>query len=477
MTTNTRVPNQFHSYLDRISEAFGGFDQVLNLLPDRDLEYLLTFPGFIHVVKPWAPLIDLREYGYQIDAPYTLLDEHFRFLKRGVAPNGFFGSLSAEVDTLVRASHGSFLHIRFESATQPVLGLLWVCNKLSPQQIKNQVSVWESQQIQRRRQLTVNEFFLSTQFLLPDDIVRVSFLPGIYRERFDSDGIINHPNVSVSLHRADTKIVYFYPQQSGWCLFEVLRGSERSILELTETAGTGLERFKLTLAGTYFLELHNRATTVRYPTIRSQPTIGASLIEDVAVRLEANLRFRLPHESVGSTIITLVPNVRRSAYLYSTLAGSGESRAYGEISFASTITGGSSITSASAVSDVMLVNASASAIAYWFFITFNHADVEAVAVTDATIFIGTFFDATNESASSIFRSDSGRATSGGGSAGTALYYADPNMLLQNTNLPTTIDPMEAFFVAGYYAPFTQSTGLTVEQFTTQGRATSVVNNN
>ncbi|EKQ70413.1 hypothetical protein OsccyDRAFT_0700 [Leptolyngbyaceae cyanobacterium JSC-12] len=305
----TRLSEQALKYLDQFAAQFGGASEVLSLLPDVDLEKLLTFPGKVFITKPWSAAIDLRELGYVEGTPYSLLDNQLKLIKTDYSEDGYFGGKEEDQQILLNAQHASFLYLQFLDQ----LVLLWVCNRLSQTQLKQQINQWQKQASLFNEVLSTYELFLQTNFLLSTDVIQITHVPATWSERYTIQELRNHPNKDVSEHKGSDEIISIYFQNSGWYLFEVIRGSTRSTLILDELQGVGVNKVRSAHTGAYFVALTGREqTTAASSSIVQLPskTYGIQGVEPF-IRLEGVLKFREPELCLGKTTVVATANVMR----------------------------------------------------------------------------------------------------------------------------------------------------------------------
>lgn len=304
----TRIPKNVLSFLDQYAQPFGGSSVVLELLPDTAIEQLVTFPGPVYVVKPWSAAIDMREFGYELGDNYTILDNNLRAIRTGYSSDGYFGTTAADQNLLAQAEHGSFIYLSFAKT----LVLLWICNKLSPRQVEEQVDLWVKQADQFNNQKVESELFISTKYLLPEDRVLVTFVPGQPTQRWTTEELRLHPNVSTTMHLSTEQTVSLMLLQSGWYLFELVRNNERSLLELTELSGTGLSAVRLYTNGVYYITVNqSRTNAVRTGSLGLPSNQNGLLGANPYIRLEAAFKLKEPDLMVGESFTEAKCNVIR----------------------------------------------------------------------------------------------------------------------------------------------------------------------
>jgi hypothetical protein len=286
----TRLPQTVLDFLDSYAQTFGGSQGVLQFLTDYDIEYLVTFPGPTYIAKPWAAALDMGDYGYQVGLPYSVFDNQMRHVYTSISSDGYFGNTDLDAEMLIDADHGSFAHLQFEAPSGPVLILLWVCNQLSEAQRHRQIAIWQNNADRYLSQQLQHEIYLSTDLLQPTDTIAIYFVPGIWSQQYTPTDMRQHPNRIVSAHGADEQIIYLNLQQSGWYLFDNVRGQTITPMNIGDFRGVGVQRLRLAQTGVYFISLSNRDLTAARPTVLGLPSrnelVGG---HNAIIRLEGSL--------------------------------------------------------------------------------------------------------------------------------------------------------------------------------------------
>lgn len=279
------IPDRLKPILDRATETFGGLVEIEKVLTQEQLAYILQFPGFIVIVKPWHPHFDLREYGFQTKTIYRVYDRNNSFLYEVYSSSGYYGEDPRDLEYMLKTSNGSYLHIAFDTANGPVCGMLWVCNQLSKNTIKAIVAKWEDTLNRLAPGLVVHEVFLDGTSL-PTGTVKIYFLKSVRMRSSNIDEIKSDPSTEVAFHESGV-VIPIYPRISGWYVFEfippVIRQDDNKLYTPYETLnnlnpiplrpvltnGIGDRRFRIADNGACFVELRNDFLGTTVPTSRS----------------------------------------------------------------------------------------------------------------------------------------------------------------------------------------------------------------
>jgi hypothetical protein len=240
---------------------FGGVDVLKYYLTQEQIEYILLFGGFVSVVRPWAYELDLSEFGFRPRTPYRVFNSRWKFLYE-VRPNDtIFGKDSRDLNVLFNTSHADYLHICFDTPSQPVSGLLWVANQISPDEAER-----------KRRRIVENfkraqfkqpehEIFLATDSLAKLGALHTYFLEAPWSPNLKPiDVMEDSRRVMTVTELGDT--LTLYPKKSGWVVFAQwypqLEGQPSFgwiATHVRDLEGEGVNRVRLTNAGAYYLEL------------------------------------------------------------------------------------------------------------------------------------------------------------------------------------------------------------------------------
>jgi hypothetical protein len=259
---------RFIPYIDEITSYFGGIEVVQYLLTQREMEYILLFSGFVVCVKSWDLALDLKEYGYNIQTPYRVFNQNFEFLYEAYSQSGFFGENEQDLSALTFSPNASFLHIKFESTDEPVCGLLWVCNQLSPNQITSKINEWKL----KKKSLIVpqvdNEVFIDLENIAQLGYLKIYFTPRPWTTQITLDEIENDPQTTIIRYDL-INILTLYPKRSGWYVIAHVIDNETFIVNLESISGSGVRRFRFTDEGAFFIDFTNNniSAPLIYPNI------------------------------------------------------------------------------------------------------------------------------------------------------------------------------------------------------------------
>lgn len=136
------IPEELKNSAEHFAEEFGGLESLYPYITEEQFLKILVFPGPILVIRPWALEVDLRDYGYSL-GKYDVFNHLGEYLYSVENPNNKFGNDARDLESCVRASHGLYLYLRFESENEPVCLLLWCCNRLSDRDLNEYIRTWE----------------------------------------------------------------------------------------------------------------------------------------------------------------------------------------------------------------------------------------------------------------------------------------------------------------------------------------------
>ena len=311
------LPSVFSSFLTRVSEPFGGSEVVSAIVPERDLEFIATYPGFISIVQPWASEINLLEYGFELGTRYTIHNSDYQQLYSKKSDDGYYGRSDKEKILLTQVRHGSYLLISFENERELITGLLWVCNKINPYTVKQTIQAWEKQSKVLESALDQHEIYINTSFLRSSDFIDVYFVPGSWSQNYDSTEIKNHPSTTVSRHKANS-ILTLYPRQTGWYLFELTRDNRKFLLVLKDLKGPSSNRIRPTIQGSYFIQLKNISGVNKRPVRTLLPSLAKPVtraLDTAFIHLEATFDLIDKLYSIGTSTVDAISSVIRTSYV------------------------------------------------------------------------------------------------------------------------------------------------------------------
>lgn len=285
------IPIAFDKHLERISNSFGGVSLLKATVPESSLQYILSYPGFVHISKPWSAKIDLVESGFIPGSKYTVCTKRHRKIYSRRSESGLFGETVSEQALISQAAHGDYWLISFDSETKPVTGLIWICNRVSPDVIKDTIDSWNSQTKVLASALDQHEAFINTDKLLKTDIVRTYFLPGSWGQHLTTNEIKADVNVKAFDSLADG-VISLYPKQTGWYLFELKRDDEDYFLSLENIKGPATNRIRVSKSNSYFVELGANSSTTKGLSRSLLPSLSkvrSVLLNVDFIHLEATL--------------------------------------------------------------------------------------------------------------------------------------------------------------------------------------------
>jgi len=253
-----RPPPDLEEAFRRLCAPFGGSSVVQTILPAREQEYLLLFPGFVYVVSSWAPLVDLTEHGYEPGSVYSLYDHRLRFLYAERC-DGTWGKREHDRELLTRSDHGSYVHICFRTRLGPKLGIFWIATRPEPERWRYMLDLWQYHAERARPKLDRHEIFFET-YCLPTRPLRFYFLPGRFEERLTPEQIRDHPDVQVQEVDPPYPLVA-YPETSGWITF--YQGDD--LVVLSEVRGNGVRRLRTGPGKSLYVHLGREPALAPHP--------------------------------------------------------------------------------------------------------------------------------------------------------------------------------------------------------------------
>jgi hypothetical protein len=264
-STKSNLPIEVQQYFQNVGAAFGSYSELSSFVSDKTLSYILTFPGFVAVVKPWSPQITLSNYGYVPGQQYNVFDSNHNFLYGASSASGTYGNEnSIDVSTLYKQEHGSYLIINFPVERGYNLGLLWVCNKPNKANIRNQINKWIEESI-----IALNNLQVSTLSLYLGTLniskIRIFILPGVWNQKFSPADIINHKLVIYEDFTFYGDTVLLNLNKTGWYVF--YDNVNLQPLRLTNVNGVGEERLSINSNKTYFITLDDRGLFLDQPLL------------------------------------------------------------------------------------------------------------------------------------------------------------------------------------------------------------------
>lgn len=299
---------------EQLADNFGGLDVVKQLVTQKYLENILIFPGFKAVVKPWSdPKLDLASLGYIPDSNYFVFNDQWEFLYESQTSSEF-GWSQKDQELLIRATHGSYVYIQFENDLEPVVGLIWICNRLSPNQVQNTLNQLADQRKSIIKTQKRNELFIETSRLAQSGILKFYFLAVSHSFSYSPEEIIANPQTEV-LELPLIPRVLLYPDKPGWYLFtHESEPGRRNILSLENFKGIGHRRLKTSPGGAVFLETSNINLSFPYISENSLPaqsTYTGWLQTDPMIRLEGEFGYfdgTIKITSSSQMTVTTPPN-------------------------------------------------------------------------------------------------------------------------------------------------------------------------
>lgn len=444
---STRLSTRAQAFLAQYATPFGGVDAVLKLLPDAEIEKILTFSGRVYVVKPWSCAIDLQEYGYTPGTPYNLLDNRLAKIGTYYSADGYFGTSLSDQELLLRVDHGSLMYLQ----TQDTLLMLWVCNKLSPSQIRDQIDRWQKATEQYKRQLVAHELFIYTNRLLPNDELQISHVPGVWSRRL-TPAEVRAEAPEISVHQGSDEIISIFLQTTGWYLFELVRGAERWLLELTQLRGVGVNKLRQASTGVYFITLAGNQRTALRPSITNFPTNQQSLRgQEPYIRIEGEVKLKDPDLLLGQAEAEVAFDVLTELKHYP-VNGVAQVRSHILPSLRSTVDGVATTNPVNFIISEQLILAGVAPAIDLDFLRLVTVATRSDGVATVEIDALLLADAELEGTSAVDADNEVRTTMG--TQYQAEYETDPlELLLFTGDIASAFDPLERLWYSTEYQPY------------------------
>jgi hypothetical protein len=319
------LPASLLPYLDTISEPFGGQEIVRTFVDTDTLSFIISYPGFIYVASPWSSIINLVDSGYIPGTQYTVYTRDKQKLYSYRSSTGFFGEAFHEQTLMTQVSHGDYLLVSFDSETEPVSGLIWVCNKIRPKVVTETINIWKQKTIVLSSALNQHEAFIDTSNLFKTDLVKIHFIPGTWSQHYSKNDIKIHPLTQVSSIFADG-VVTLYPRQTGWYTFELLRNDQLFTLELNDIKGPATNRIRKSKNNSYYVELNNTGISSKNANKFLLPSLAKSrtrTLDAEFIHLEATFDIVEKYIVTGTSTSTVFTNTIKSSSLLE-LSGSSK---------------------------------------------------------------------------------------------------------------------------------------------------------
>lgn len=306
---------QFTNYLNEVGSEFGGYPIISNVLSEDSISNLITYPGFIYIVKPWSPKINLVNLGYVLNTRYTVFDNKKNKLYSARSNSGFFGDTYREGVLLNEASHMSYWYILLETEDGPLTGLIWI-SKVIPNSVKQAaIDSWSKQRTVLNNALYQHEAFIEVSNLSIEDSIKTYFVTGLQAENYIPSEIKQHPNVQIFIQKAD-RVFTLYPKLNGWYYFEhISKKNITTALTLENIVGPNTDRFKTYGKNTYYVELNHissnrKKISYNKNTEYSRKSYDELYLNDF-IHLEATFQLEEPYILIGSSSATAEIVVKR----------------------------------------------------------------------------------------------------------------------------------------------------------------------
>jgi len=212
-------------FLEMLAEAFGGSEELSEVLDASTMRELLLFGGRVAIVRPWAAKLDLRNHGF-VGGSYRVFDAHWHFLYEVWPTDGCYGTDERDINYLLTCRNGSLLRVFYEGS-QDVYGVLLLCqNKLPTPTERYWIKVWDEANRVALWRPDDHELLFKTHLLPELGYLRIHYLPGRFNEPKEVSDFyfiedeqelglkdeVEFLDVPVQL------VANWYPKRSGWYL-------------------------------------------------------------------------------------------------------------------------------------------------------------------------------------------------------------------------------------------------------------------
>lgn len=229
------VPRTYEDTLTLLADDFGGRDYLPLYFSTKDLQTILTFGGFICIVKPWASTVDLAEYGFSNLSSYSIYNKDWQFLYEVREDHTFYGKSDKDLELLWKAYNGEYFFINFRTGTAPVTGILICNNQMPSEREKYWIKGWVAASEVNAWRPQYHEVLFQQTTLLNGGYIRIHFIGGNFTDRPtledfyyyapDPDETIQERGLRENVEILDVPVenlVNWYPRVSGWYLFRHL---------------------------------------------------------------------------------------------------------------------------------------------------------------------------------------------------------------------------------------------------------------
>lgn len=228
---------------------------------------MLSHPGYLAVVSPWKPYLNLEDpYEPNVihSEPYTVYNSEGRFIYRVRSHEGIFGNSVLDKVLILQSLSGSIYYLQYKASDSYKTVLLMV-NNLA---LDTSLPTTDRSYLEAPEPpiLEPSEYYLilDASQVIPStgDSVNIHFLPtDSFRVKTGED-IVNDPITITEpyiLNQSDSTLMWF-PQKSGW--LSITKGTTSlSFLLIDDVLGTGDDRLIYSGNSAYYIALGHEEDT------------------------------------------------------------------------------------------------------------------------------------------------------------------------------------------------------------------------
>jgi hypothetical protein len=272
---STTVIEELRKRYYYVSHNFGGPEDLVDLISyiedplstQERIHRLLSHPGYLAVVSPWKPFLNLEdpfEPDVAYTKPFTVYNSEGRFLYRVKEHNGIFGNSILDKALILQSQSGSIYYLQYEG-TESFKTVLLLVNNLS---LEPSLPITDRSYLEAPEPPSIepSEYYIimdaSSVLGLSNTSINIHFLPTDALNVKTAEDILDNPITEVEpyiLSQTDSTVMWF-PQRSGW--FTLTKGVEAlTPLLLDDILGAGDDRLIYAGNNSYYIALGHEEDT------------------------------------------------------------------------------------------------------------------------------------------------------------------------------------------------------------------------
>lgn len=215
------LPSTVQNNLDKLTEYhFGGYAEVIRLLTNKELEYIINYPGYRAIISPVHYTINLARLGKPNRESYDIFDAELNHLY-SVLPDPTstdqnlvkFGLDPRDRIAITATKHGGYIHIGFKGVNTYILVLVWISKSMAPHVRRELIKQYvEKHKYYVNASRKDGQLFISN----PEQYkVYIYHIPGRFDSRYTVEDLIGVANVEELLITYDDQII-LHVARSGW---------------------------------------------------------------------------------------------------------------------------------------------------------------------------------------------------------------------------------------------------------------------